>query len=97
VCLGFALTVSGPSDKTLAGLAFPPGCLLGSSRGYAEFRFLHTRGGDRVFAPEDEHAESNNRCNHVIQPTCPPSCLGPQSKASEQTDFLSAEEDLHAA
>jgi hypothetical protein len=86
-----------PSDKTLADLAFPSGCLLceaGATQDSVSFTHVVAI---VCFAPEDEHAESNNRCNQVIQPTCPPSCLGPQSKASEQTDFLSAEEDLHAA
>ncbi len=32
----------------------------------------------------------------VIQPTCPTWCLSPSVKASQQSGFVSAEEDLHA-
>jgi hypothetical protein len=57
------LTGLEPSDKTLADLAFPSGCLLceaGATQDSVSFTHVVAI---VCFAPEDEHAESNNRCN----------------------------------
>jgi hypothetical protein len=53
-----------PGDKRLADLAFSSGCLVGAEAKSTQDALSFTHVVAIVcFAPEDEHAESNNHCN----------------------------------